>query len=238
MLEVKLRSLIREILLKETLDDLTSRQKSIIGAIKQAISSKNDDIDDVEDYDLYKIDDDDIEVSDIIDEPTQLSQQIQKIDTAKVTVDDSGLEEISNAYPKMSSYADDIIVASQKIGIDPKWLANVINFESGGNPKAINKISNATGLIQFMPKTASKLGTSTSALYGMTGKEQMKYVQDYFIPYQGRLNSQEDVYMAVFYPKAIGRPDYKFPPVVVKSNPGIETPRDYAQKANRNAKLR
>lgn len=148
-------------------------------------------------------------------------------------------EEIASAYPKMRSYADMIISVSDTIGIKPNWLANVINFESiGGDPRARNKLSNATGLIQFMPATARGLGTSIDALYNMTAREQMFWVDAYFKPYRGRLNSQEDVYMAVFYPVAIGKPDaWTFPPKVEKWNPGISTPADYAQKANRNARL-
>ena len=144
---------------------------------------------------------------------------------------------ISSAYPKMASYADEIIRVSGKIGIHPSWLANVINFESGGNPQAKNPYSSATGLIQFMDFTAKGLGTSTAALYGMSGREQMVWVERYFAPYIGKLKSQEDVYMAVFYPKAIGNPDYAFSASVRAVNPGISTPRDYAAMANRKAKL-
>lgn len=144
---------------------------------------------------------------------------------------------ISSVYPAMASYADDIVRVSDGLGIDPGWLANVINFESGGNPQARNPSSSATGLIQFISSTAARLGTYTDALYGMTGKQQMAYVEKYFSTYKGRLSSQEDVYMAVFYPAAIGNPDYRFPSSVTAANPGIYTPRDYAEKANRRARL-
>jgi hypothetical protein len=71
----------------------------------------------------------------------------------------------------------------------------------------------------------------------MSALQQMPLVERYFAPYFGKLHSQEDVYMAVFYPKAIGNPDYRFPAKVLAGNPGIFTPRDYAAKANRRAKL-
>lgn len=144
---------------------------------------------------------------------------------------------ITAAYPAMASYADDVVRVANAVGIHPSWLANVINFESGGNPQAKNPYSSATGLIQFMDFTAKGLGTTVSALYGMTGQQQMYWVERYFSPYKGRLSSQEDVYMAVFYPKAIGNPDYRFPASVTAVNPGIYTPRDYAAMANRRAKL-
>lgn len=148
-------------------------------------------------------------------------------------------EEIAQVYPKMRSYAGEIVSVSDVIGIKPNWLANVINFESrGGDPRARNPTSNATGLIQFMPRTALGLGTTIDALYNMTGQEQMRWVEAYFSPFRGKLDSQEDVYMAVFYPVAIGKPDtWTFPPAVEKWNPGIRTPADYARMANRNAKL-
>ncbi len=153
---------------------------------------------------------------------------------------------IASAYPLMASYADEIVRVSDGLGIDPGWLANVINFESrGGDPKARNKTSNATGLIQFMPCptcTAEGLGTTIDELYEMTGLEQMYYVEKYLSKRStkapgGRLTSQEDVYMAVFYPVAIGNPDYAFPEKVQRQNAGIATPKDYAAKANAKAKL-
>lgn len=145
---------------------------------------------------------------------------------------------IADAYPKMASYADEIVRVAESLGTRPEWLANVINFESkGGDPQAVNPTSDATGLIQFMPRTAARLGTSTDALRGMDGREQMLYVEEYFEPFRGRLNSQEDVYMAVFYPKAMGDPDFEFPEKVVAQNAGIRTPRDYASKANSRARL-
>lgn len=145
---------------------------------------------------------------------------------------------ISSAYPQMAPYADEIVRVSNQLGIHPSWLANVINFESdGGNPKARNVYSSATGLIQFIPSTAADLGTSVDALRSMSGRQQMAYVERYFAPYKGRLSSQEDVYMAVFYPRAIGNPDYRFPFSVTAVNPGIYTPRDYVEMANRKANL-
>ena len=67
--------------------------------------------------------------------------------------------------------------------------------------------SGATGLIQFMPSTAEDLGTKELA--SMTAEEQLDYVEEYFKPYKGRLNSLEDLYMAILWPKAVGKPsDY------------------------------
>ena len=135
--------------------------------------------------------------------------------------------------------ATKIVSVANQLGMpDPAMLANVINFESNGfNPQAVNPYSGATGLIQFMPTTASELGTSTGALRGMSAIRQMDYVKSYFqlprVTQYGPLNTQLDVYMAVFYPKAIGKgPAYVFPPNVQVNNPGIFTAGHYAAKAN------
>jgi hypothetical protein len=63
------------------------------------------------------------------------------------------------------------------------------------------------GLIQFMPSTARRLGTTTSELEKMPATEQMKYVYQYLEPFKGRLSSYDDVAMAIFYPAAVEKPD-------------------------------
>jgi hypothetical protein len=69
------------------------------------------------------------------------------------------------------------------------------------NPK-----SKATGLIQFMPSTAKSLGTTIAALKRMTRNEQLDYVEAYFLPYVGRLRDLNDLYMAILWPAAVGKP--------------------------------
>lgn len=64
--------------------------------------------------------------------------------------------------------------------------------------------SGATGLIQFMPRTARGLGTTTEELAKMTAEKQLDYVEKYFLPYKGKLKTLEDIYMAILYPVAIG----------------------------------
>ena len=96
---------------------------------------------------------------------------------------------------------------SQKLGIDPNWLMGTMYLESRINPQAVNPYSGATGLIQFMPRTATALGTSTSALYAMSNITQLDYVYSYLKPYTGRMKSLVDVYFAVFFPIAIGKSD-------------------------------
>ena len=144
---------------------------------------------------------------------------------------------IKTYYPASASVADDVVSVAKSIGASPYALANMINFESRFSPTARNPISGATGLIQFMPKTAIALGTTTTALSMMSSKQQMPYVLKYLSPYAGRVSNPIDLYMAVFYPKAIGNPKYKFSANIVGTNSGISTPTDYANMVNKTAKL-
>ncbi len=61
------------------------------------------------------------------------------------------------------------------------------------------------GLIQFLETTATGLGTTTSKLANMSEVEQLEYVEKYFMPYSGKIETIEDIYMAIIYPKAIGK---------------------------------
>lgn len=104
----------------------------------------------------------------------------------------------------------------QAAGLDPVSVATVIEFESARSwspakhgPKAFTDPPGyAVGLIQFAPKTADGLGTSTAALERMTFAEQLPFVVKYFhnagIP---RLKRLVDYYAAVFHPAAIGTAD-------------------------------
>ena len=90
--------------------------------------------------------------------------------------------------------------------ISPEWLLAVMYVESRINPYAVNKYSGATGLIQFMPATAKSLGTTTAELLNMTAVDQLDYVYLYLKPYANKMHSLMDVYFAIFFPAAIGKP--------------------------------
>ena len=96
---------------------------------------------------------------------------------------------------------------SQRLGIEPEWMMQVFMQESSMNHQAVNPISGATGLIQFMPNTAISLGTTVAALKTMTNVQQLDWVEKYFRPYTGRMNCYVDVYFTVFFPLAVGKPD-------------------------------
>ena len=102
-----------------------------------------------------------------------------------------------------------VILISEKLSISPDYLMSCMAFETGGtfSPNIKNAAgSGAIGLIQFMPRTAKGLGTSSESLSKMTAIKQLDYVEKYFIPRKGKLYSLEDVYMAILYPAAIGKP--------------------------------
>ncbi|MCX5890943.1 MAG: transglycosylase SLT domain-containing protein [Deltaproteobacteria bacterium] len=101
---------------------------------------------------------------------------------------------------------------ADSLGTDPNYLMACMAFESGEtfSPSKENEAgSGAIGLIQFMPSTAQDLGTSSEELASMTAEEQLDYVEEYFKPHKGKLKSLEDVYMAILWPVAVGKPsDY------------------------------
>jgi hypothetical protein len=114
------------------------------------------------------------------------------------------------------------------LGCDPNHLMAVMAFESGEtfSPSIRNRLSGATGLIQFMPKTAQRLGTTTDALAAMPAEQQLDYVSRYFSRYRGRLGTLEDVYMAVLWPRAVGAPNdtilFAKPSKAYEQNKGLD----------------
>ena len=116
---------------------------------------------------------------------------------------------------------------SNELGIKADWLMFVMWFESKLNPQAVNSISGATGLIQFMPSTARSLGTTIDVLKHMNNVQQLDYVLAYLRPYRGKMKRWIDVYLAVFYPKAMGNPNFVITPdIVAKQNKVFDLNRD------------
>jgi len=93
------------------------------------------------------------------------------------------------------------------LGVKSSDLMAVMKQESGVNPQAVNPKSNARGLIQFMPDTARRLGTTVDEIYKMDAVEQLDYVYKYFKMTGVGNGTLGDLYMAVFMPKYVGYPD-------------------------------
>lgn len=100
-----------------------------------------------------------------------------------------------------------LVEVADSLGIEPDWLAAVISFESGWDPKAKNKFSGATGLIQFMPATASGYGYTIAQIAAMPIEGQLRGPVYQYLATKGKMRNLEDTYLAVFFPKAMGRPD-------------------------------
>lgn len=106
--------------------------------------------------------------------------------------------------------AEDLDIGPAPGRSEPNWLMTCMAWESGRSfrPDVKNMAgSGATGLIQFMPTTARALGTSVEKLAAMSAEDQLNFVWKYFRPYDGRLRSLADVYMAILWPAAVGKPD-------------------------------
>ena len=173
------------------------------------------------------------------------------------TSPDATATDIYNAYENdgmTQELAEEIVKASEDLNINPAWLANAMHFESGYtfDPSKQNQSSTkATGLIQFTESTARELGTTTEELRKMTAQEQMNYVVKYFnlarIP---QMRSQEDVYMAIYFPESVGKGSNfdiydwhvenkgsREARRYLRNNRGTRTVGDYVSKANSRAKL-
>jgi hypothetical protein len=112
-----------------------------------------------------------------------------------------------------TQFKDRLIQLSAMVEAEPSHLMAAMAFETGRtfSPSVRNKWSGATGLIQFMPTTAHALGTSCEELGQMGAVQQLDYVELYFTHLvKRRLHTLEDVYMAILWPAAIGKPnDYQ-----------------------------
>lgn len=128
-----------------------------------------------------------------------------------------------------------LISYSEQLLIKPEWLMICMAIETIKTFRSdiVNDSTGATGLIQFMPNTAKSLGTTCEALAKMKNYEQLLYVYQYFKPWKGKMKSFEDVYLVIFYPAAVGKPD-SYPlgltlakqNVIAKYNPSYDINKD------------
>ena len=121
-----------------------------------------------------------------------------------------------------------VLVMAVRLAAQANDPMAVMGFESGRtfSPSVRNAAgSGAVGLIQFMPQTAAALGTSTNDLAEMTAVQQLDYVEKYFLPRKGKLKTLGDVYSAVLWPAAIGKPDE----YVLFRKDDVRTPKRYLQ---------
>jgi len=143
---------------------------------------------------------------------------------------------IEKVATNREAFAQKVSSIAKALNIPSGWLMAMMYLESGLNPQAVNKQSSnvagydedgnlvkkkgtadnpmalhrakyrATGLIQFMPRTAKGLGTTNQKLYQMTNIQQLDYVYKYYQSYAGKIKSFEDLYTINFFPIALGKP--------------------------------
>lgn len=147
-------------------------------------------------------------------------------DTAKAATGSAGADVSAIQDPDFDKKLQKVADA---LGIDKSALIQVMKRESRMDPKAINPKSGASGLIQFMPKTAENLGTSIDAIRKMSAVEQLDYVYKYYkmVGVKPGMNA-EDLYVATFMPAALGKPDNT---VLGQSGAGGFSGAVYAQNA-------
>jgi peptidoglycan hydrolase-like protein with peptidoglycan-binding domain len=127
------------------------------------------------------------------------------------------------------AFRDKVLEIAARLDTNPNFLLAVMSFESGGtfSPSVKNQAgSGAVGLIQFMPATARGLGTTTEELVKMSAEAQLDFVEKHFKPFKSRLNTIEDTYMAVLFPRAVGKGNefvlFEHPSVAFTQNRGLD----------------
>lgn len=144
-------------------------------------------------------------------------------------------------------FRDRVFWIGDELSLSPDFLMACMAWESAETfrPDIKNAAgSGATGLIQFMPSTARALGTTTTKLASMTAEDQLNYVYKYFAEHKGRLQTLSDVYMAILWPKGIGKPesytlwDRASMPTTYRQNSGLDIDKNgYITKAEAAAKV-
>jgi len=149
--------------------------------------------------------------------PAALNPSTRPLDTGhKPEIKPAVQPESAVTDPRGNVIPADLVKAAKDVAKKNKWnvkyLLAVIGFETGGSYNPAQKHSgggSATGLIQFMPTTAVELGTTTEKLAKMNHTQQMVYVEKYLkVKLDGVVNPNlSDMYMAVLWPKAVGKKD-------------------------------
>ncbi|NDC22737.1 MAG: hypothetical protein EBZ49_01220 [Proteobacteria bacterium] len=118
------------------------------------------------------------------------------------------------------------------LGVKENDLYIVFASESGFDSTIQNEKTKATGLIQFMPKTAASatLNTTVDELKNMPVVEQLEYVKKYYSTYRNKIKNVYDLYLVTFWPVGLGKSaDYVFQTskisakTVSEQNPAIAT---------------
>lgn len=114
------------------------------------------------------------------------------------------LKKISDKYPGTTP-EDFLSVMIKENSLDKD---GVLLLDQKSQLKTNSKNGRARGLIQFVPKTAKRLGLNQDDLATMTPSDQLDYVDKYFKgAKKGSLKNYSDLYMFTFQPAAVGEDD-------------------------------
>ena len=100
-----------------------------------------------------------------------------------------------------------VLQMGDNLGLDPNYLMACMALATGNtfNPNTYSAVG--VGLLPFHPQTVAVLGTTTETLAAMTPVQQLEYVERYFEPQAIRLKTLSDIYMAILWPRAVGKPE-------------------------------
>lgn len=146
---------------------------------------------------------------------TEINELIRTKEAEKVEAEESHFESdlpaelVSALDAKLGKgFCAKLEQVAKNINCDPKDLLGMMQSESGIDPTAYNSNGGATGLIQFMPRTAESLGTTTDQLRNMSGVEQLDYVEQFFVNWTGGSGQRltgGDLYTLCFLPAFINQ---------------------------------
>jgi len=120
-----------------------------------------------------------------------------------------------------NAFEKKVIEVANYLEINPNWLMILMNFETAGQMKPTTTNSKGcVGFIQFCSdglyngESAKKILGKWHTLQAIKNSGyvgQMNYVRDFFVPYKDKIETIYDLYVALFYPYALGRGDsFKF----------------------------
>lgn len=186
--------------------------------------------------------------ADIVVAPDERDAEVEPVVGAKPKL--AWGAKVSPTFRERVWWIADEITKIQKAAFDPNWLMACMAWETGEKFTAnvLNMAgSGATGLIQFMPTTATdiaawrskktdqKVVLTTAVLAAMTPEDQLTWVHWYFvmqIERNGPITNLEDCYMAILWPKAIGSPvsaplwSKAKMPTTYRQNAGLDSNKD------------
>ncbi|GAB4044621.1 transglycosylase SLT domain-containing protein [Spirosoma litoris] len=109
-----------------------------------------------------------------------------------------------------------------RLGMPADWLMIVMRVETAGtfSPSIRNYAgSGAVGLIQFTKTGVAGLGVTVDQLATMDAVTQLDYVEKYVRQYAAKIRNVYDLYISIFAPAYLGKPDSQVAYTAYSSTP-------------------